>query len=752
MEDPSLALKLFVYGSWIASSLSMVLAFAVRTSRGLTRRLQSIPISPWSFATSVLAVGTYLLVLSQEVSGIVKYDGTVPFIDSILITIRMFGAYGGSNIQADVLAKYFTNESLYHAYEYTHSLARLAAPVDTLMNIFMLVSSFVSTPLLRLKSRKRDTFVFSKLTEQSLNIATSIKSHYERGSHAGESERCLIAFASVPSADSKGGSGQGSALVERALTRQMLCLSQSTSSVIDGLKRAQCRKVFVLSNTDELANLQEGISFVKQLCADAETHKDLGRSGRILTYVISTAVNADIFIDEMSATVASQARANKMAPISIRRIDQLRSTIESYLWNYPLFLVEKPDPTHIPKESDPLYTKTRRRIAIIGSGSVGCEFLKAAVWCSQMDDIDFTLDIIGSGDIRERMAMDCPEICRLNGEGPESTYHINFLSLDVNKGEYLRYLHDNRDELTYLIIALGDDLQNSKVARRTREILEQGRFDLDKAPDRVDRPLICAVIGDKSLATAVENLTTGKGAPYDILPIGVDSDNYSYDNLFMPTLDLMGQNVNRAYWGCYDLDDPLSDEACELRRQADASYDLFEYNRRSSRATAVHLKYNLFSYLRRQVVSGQTGLEAPQIPTKLWQGRLSKLVAQGADDTQGMTPQALVDQFQEYVDHASPEELRWLSVMEHNRWNAYMRTEGYEVADEQTFLSFNSLTSENQNRLSRQHVCLVPFDELPTTSDFVYPITHKESDRDYLRLDEVIVHHLKQIAEDHTLS
>lgn len=756
MENPSMALKVFVYVGWLASVLSMLLAFGTRGNQRFVRFLESIPLSPWTFSTIVLSVGTYLLVLSQEMSSIVKYNGHVPIIDSVLVTIRMFGAQGGSSVQSNVLAQYLPNDVLCNTYDITNSLARLAAPIDTLMGIYIFVTGLLSSPRLRFTSRGRDTFVFSNLNDMSLALASSITEHYEHERHLDESEQCLIAFTSIPSnqvSPAKGG-GQNSNLLEKAVSREMLFLAQPIIKVIDYLSETNRRRVFVISGENEMANLQSGLSFVKKLADNSVggTEKKQRHLARSQVYVMSSSVTADIFIDDMAAAAASKVAPGDLPPVSIRRIDRLRSTIESFLWKYPLFLVEKPSSSRVPERDDLLYTKHKRRIAIIGAGTIGCEFLKAAVWCSQMDDIDYTIDVISTdGSIKERLRMDCPEILRLNGNDADSAYHINFVSVNVERGEYLDYLHENRDELTYLIIALGDDLTNIKAARRTREILEQGRFEADKAPDRVDRPLICAIISDKSLAHATGKLATGKGEPYDILPIGIESDTYSYENLLMPHLDLMGQNVNRAYWGCYDLGDPDSKEAQQLRSQADAGYNRYEYNRRSSRATAIHLKYNLFAYLRRCALYGPTDVELPQVLTSQWRGELVSFALDNGAPGANMRKtalSALVDQFQDYVDNASPDELRWLSKMEHDRWNAYIRTEGYELADEQTFHAFYEATHENQNRLSRQHVCLVPFEDLQATSDFVYPVTNKATDKEYERLDDVIVHHLKQIVED----
>lgn len=739
---PSLALRIFVYAAWIISCLSLLLTFCVRASHKLSRFLQQHSLSPWSFSTSVLAVGTYLLILSQEMSGIVNYDGTVPIIDSALNTIRMFGARGGNTIQAAVLARYFP-ENLCHLYELTHSLARLAAPVDTLMGIFILVSNLTSSPKLRLLSSHRDTYIFSHLNDQSLLMATSIKAHYEAGSFTGESAKCLVAFANTANMKT-------SNLMEQALSKGTICTGQPINSFIGVLPASTRRRVFVLSGADEMINLQDGMTFVQRLFEREAKRKVKDGVRQPEVFIVSSSPAADTFVD--ASTNLATTKEGGRPLVSVRRIDRLRSTIESFLWDYPLFLVAKPSKTS-PRPDDPLYAKRKRRIAIVGSGTIGCEFLKAAAWCSQMDGIKYSIDVIDKNinPSRDRFAMEAPEVMRLSDDSPQAEYDINFLSIDAEGVGYLDYLKSNRDELTYLIIALGDKLLNVKVARRTREILEQGRFDADRASDRVAKPFICCIIDDKRLADAVSKMATSKGVRYDIVPIGVSADTYSYENLFMPDVDIMGRNVNRAYWGYYDLSDTHSPEAIALRRHADASYESSEYSRRSSRATAIHLKYNLFAYHRRRTLLATEGQDAPAISTVQWQGELSSIVTdkgkgKGKGTDNSLT--SVIDDYQQYVSASSPDELRWLSKMEHDRWAAYVRSEGYECANEETFLAFFDSTRENQNRLSKQHVCLVPFEDLQEASDFVYPHSNKASDLDYERLDDQIVLHLADIVRD----
>ena len=235
------------------------------------------------------------------------------------------------------------------------------------------------------------------------------------------------------------------------------------------------------------------------------------------------------------------------------------------------------------------------------------------------------------------------------------------------------------------------------------------------------------MLRDNQLADAVRNMTTARAENYEIVPVGTEGALASYNNMFHPELDRMAKNVNRAYWGCYDDNGASSEEVSRQRNDADASFE--------------RLKYTLFSFVRR------TALVDPEnfpyaAPTTAWTGML----AHGKKGSNEVLL-AAVDDYQKYIE-LGHDVTRWLSSMEHDRWAAYMRIDGYEVADEDEFLGFFNETRENQNRLSKQHVCLVPFDELGRVSDFVYPKTHKRSDADYERLDDEIVEHLRDILED----
>lgn len=736
---PTPIMFIAVYSGWIISIASIASSVAVRTSKRFSKWVANIPLSTWSFTTIVLALGTYFLILSQQLGGIVEPKLGVPVVDSIVRTIRCFSADDDVELVGEVVRSYFA-PGIERAYLFTNSLAHLAAPVDTLMGIFILVTKFFSTPLLRARARSNDTYVFSRLNAQSLRMAQNITSHYKSTSSNQESENCLVAFAKTADMESDG-------MYREAITHGMICLDQPASAVSRFLGDSDTRRIYVFSDDSELANIEEGTRFVREYVEHDKHKGSHDRKSTPEVHILSTTPVSESFVDAATAD-AIVPWANSRKPIvSVRRADWARNTIETLLWRVPLFLTTHPSKDETEDEIRSLYQLDRRRVVIVGGGTIGYEFLKAALWCAQLGDIHFTFDVIDlrASSIRQRLAYDAPEISRLNEPGGDSEYDINFIGVDALTGAYLDHLREHRDSVTYVLIALGNDLANVRVARRTREVLEQSRYLGDANNVRSAQPLVAAIVSDDALACSVEGMKTGNGISYDIVTVGSYERIFSFANMFRFELDRLGRNVNRAYWGCYDSS--LAPEDLKgLRASADAEYERLEYNRRSSRASAIHLKYDLYAYIRR----AQRLETEPAVSGLVWQmdffdehdGKPTPLAEVAArydrfvlETVEGETSLPTVD-------------LEWMSRIEHDRWDAYMRTEGYEVADETAFRSFMPHTHENQNRLAKQHVCLVPFDELDEVSAFVYPCTNRNRDLDYKRADDNIVQHVSDIVRD----
>nr|MBQ6242754.1 hypothetical protein [Lachnospiraceae bacterium] len=157
------------------------------------------------------------------------------------------------------------------------------------------------------------------------------------------------------------------------------------------------------------------------------------------------------------------------------------------------------------------------------------------------------------------------------------------------------------------------------------------------------RPVIRAVIYDPEEKEALEGAANHADPPqaYDIECVGSLPDSFSEKVILAPELDEAGLKIHSRY-------NPDRGEFWK-----------YEYNYRSSVASALHNR------LREEL--GMPG------------------AGKNADDW-------------------TPEERRAVETVEHRRWNAYMRSEGYVYS--------GSPDKSSRNDLAKMHHNLVPFDEL----------------------------------------
>lgn len=149
------------------------------------------------------------------------------------------------------------------------------------------------------------------------------------------------------------------------------------------------------------------------------------------------------------------------------------------------------------------------------------------------------------------------------------------------------------------------------------------------------KPKIQAVVENSDRKKALQDIKNYSGQPYDIECIGSADDIYSYDNIFHSELE---QEALKRHlkWG------------------QEEDFWKYEYNYRSSMASAMHRRMKIHCN-----IPGIEKVPRDRNEKELW-------------------------------------DLRYL---EHRRWNAYMRSEGYVYAPK-------------RNNLAKTHHCLVTFDAL----------------------------------------
>ena len=421
---------------------------------------------------------------------------------------------------------------------------------------------------------------------------------------------------------------------------------------------------FIGQNEDE--NLQQCLEVMDALKADPRFD-----SNSTQLYVFSSTVESELLLNN--------AGAGKM---KVRRINENRNLIIDTLLNDPIFAHAIPTGNILPDGTP----EKLLSILIVGLGRYGTELLKALTWSGQMLGYQLKIHVVDKDPACEkRFRMLCPEIMTLSDRikelghpiPGESEYEIHFhTGVDIDTIDFYDVL-DEIGPVTSAYCTLGQDEINIETAVYLRTYY--GRR--NQADPASHIPAINAVVysteKNEALCSASEEvdgercpaLRDIKGNDYGIRFIGNRRLRYTMRIIEQPALERQALKCH-LLWG----DTPA----------ARASFNRFEYNRRSSIANAVHEE------MRRAL-----GLT---------------LISE-----EGLTGEAL--------EQAHAHNLA-LDILEHRRWNAFVRCEGYVApapardAEGQPMTVTLSdgrvipvLTAKDD--MIKVHRDLVPFDDLP---------------------------------------
>ncbi len=698
------------------SILTVIAAVVIGRKRGKrTTGLWKVYTNPLYIVTAVIVVLAFVLALSQGFALLEKpYSlGSIAtrFFDSIHDALQTVSLDGSSRISSENLLPLGWPPAVAWSYLVYQSLLFVLAPATAFSSVVFMLFTLLASPALSWRSKSHDTYVFSELNSSSTTLAKSILAHY--GTSKGG--RPVIAFAEIDRADES--------LVDEARTLGAICSDRSIAELAARCTAASRRR-FIFSSLNEAQNLRESLKLTEVLASEPES------AGDSEVIVFSTSSLADGFADSASRKCSGT--------VAFRRFDHVQNTINQVLMEMPVFLNVLPLGSGSEKSAERLYSTDARRLLVIGSGNMGSAFLKGAIWACQSNASDTHIDVVdfAAGKARERLALECPEIERMIGkrdpDDPHAeAYDIEFHEFDVFSGSFERLVRDHGSEISYVFIALGDDLVAAQAARRVRELLERSR--VEAGADAYARPPIVTVIDDSAVAASVTDAESPKEQPYDITTVGSTESLFSYRNVFQPDLDRWAKNLNAAYWGVFDQTGDTRAATCE---GAGRKYDAFEYNRVSSRASALFLKHHLFEFCR-DVANGM--IAVPGDPFAL---------PSVIDWTLGIDEPEFEPAREAYTRYVtSGIDREPFQELEHKRWDAFMRTLGYECCGEEALKAINAtlVKKENCDHLSRRHICLVPFGELEKVDAMFERISGKNPH--YKLADDIIIVHLKDIVE-----
>lgn len=317
-------------------------------------------------------------------------------------------------------------------------------------------------------------------------------------------------------------------------------------------------------------------------------------------------------------------------------------------------------------------------ILIVGCGNVGKEFLRDSVWCGMMPNykLRFLVIDVKADIIKDNISVEMPELL--------SNYDITFVNADIKSNKAIEMIND-RGDVNYILVSTDSDDKNIDVAIMLRRLYLRN-FNRE--------PIINLYIENDIKNKEIIRLSNEKNNGYNLNAFGSMKELYEQNSIIDSELEKLAKEVHLAY----DPDDK------DLKR-----YNLREYNKRSSRASAVHIKYRL-----KAVLGDNYTLDMKE--------------------NQRLFKEIYNDKIEEI-----------LSRNEHDRWSAYTRSMGYVYISCKEVARYYKSNNHYVDYLARRHPALVEYDELDNVSKELSKITSKEVD--LKASDTVIIRLLKDKIE-----
>lgn len=419
--------------------------------------------------------------------------------------------------------------------------------------------------------------------------------------------------------------------------------------------------LYFMSNSEE-ENLNECLEFLDKLKPSEKTK----------IYILNGKQEAYMIIDSMMNKYYENIKNNQ-------NIIEPRLQIE---------IVNEPERialerlNKLPLQS--IFNVNRKEISvlIVGCGQFGQAFLKNIVWCFQVIGFQLKITVVEKNgeNIKNKISLESPQLLK--------EYDINFICKDIETLISENFLKDIN--IDYAIVTAGADTNNFNIAIALR------RYFLTNNQDNVS---IDVLIRNTYKNKNISKLKNEDNKEYNINTFGSIEETYLKNSIIDLETEEMAKAVHSINW----QDDK---DLIEFYKS--------EYNRKSSRAVAVHLKYKLYSIL------------------------LDKYTEDIETD---------LENYKELILDESL--VKALAENEHNRWMAYMTSDGYKTATMKDVEKYYLKTGSHKHTLAKLHPALVPSKDLPRVEkqleNLIEKLTGKRVDKNLTKSDYEIVKRLEDI-------
>lgn len=603
---------------------------------------------------------------------------------SISQSIRMFVIDTGTSDILDVLQQDALG-SIYIPYKIVVCILYLLGPVFTLSVVLRYFSNFFERLRIFFSSRK-NLYIFSDLTEKSLEVATNLVEKDEK-------KKSAILFCNSNAKDD-----ENVELEEKARVIGAILVPQEASRL--HLKNKKRYLTYFQISDDEEKNLDCTLAMI-----DRMTEKNLKKYGateqNITIYCFASGDEKEILLD-----------AKDKRNLRVILIDEIRDSVYEHLYRYPLYA-----------NQNSTEKNGKLSVLIVGGGKIGTEFLKATVWMGQMKSLDLEIYMIDlKGNLRRKsFSARCPELLQ-----EDSDYQIDIHKGNIFSKKIELYLNELKD-INYCMVSLGEDEKSLRAALALRGYFYR-RY-------KKVQPVISVYVESRKKREAIRNLNettrTKEKYYYDIVPFGNGGIYQSQQGSEALLIEYLGLGIHAHYCRLKKEDNR------ETRREVIKGYYSRQYNRRSSIAGGMHISSKLW----------EMGLGIIRVPENECEKKL----------------------FQKFVHPVNYEERtenirKTCYSLEHDRWMAYVRAEGWSLATEggkniddirECYEQYCQVF-KNQNYPDKLHPALIPLESddpqiatLQQVDDMIVQVNKKlglEYEPRYVESDEEVVDHIGEIV------
>lgn len=510
----------------------------------------------------------------------------------------------------------------------------------------------------------KDTYIFSELNKRSLTLARDLKKN---------DPKRMIVFTDVFKKDEE----EYYELAERAKELGAILFKNDITVVNFRLHSKKSKLYFFILGENEEENINQTI------CLAAAPSRKHGASSADSTDSVSNRFSkrafsgydypredTRLFLFSTNASSEQQLSALNTAFLKLRRVNDVQSMIYKHLYDDGMQIFDSAQPTgRTIFNSATGQNDAEKQISalVIGLGLQGTEMVKSLSWFCQMHPYRLKINAFDlKKDAAAKFQSLCPDLFDGNpadhdcsrrdsaqplhngdfetpGEAHyEIAIHSGYNVENIDFDEKIKKLTDT----TYVLVALGNDDLNIRTAVKLRILLKRVGAE----------PVIHAIVYNPDKHNLIENGQNYANQSYRICPIGDLSANYSEHCLLHSELEKEALDRHLSWVIKNAAAKNLSQE--EFTAAKNAEEEMFwkhDYNYRSSMASAIHMKY--------KKLCGIPGSHKKP-------------------------------------DERTEEEKVFFRTLEHQRWNAYVRSEGF-------------VYNKVRDKLAKTHHLLVPFDELP---------------------------------------